>query len=161
MILSHHDSFFLYVMRGSTALGARLEEDHLGTSAWTAFRWDWAREPARFKQSTFGCVTAGVREMRHLQLLDEAKVCKILRGGSESPFAFLQIVARRGLSLSVVLDEGGVNGKARDKRVSCLRGGNSKHPMVRRGGRLQSAGARPPGAPPLRTCLTFATANSA
>ena len=54
---------------------------------------------------------------RHPQLLDESKVDKILRGGSESPFSFLRIGARRGLSLSVVLDEGGVNGRARDTRV--------------------------------------------
>ena len=54
---------------------------------------------------------------RHPQLLDESKVYKILRGGSESPLCFVQIRARRGLSLSVVLDEGGVNKKARDTLV--------------------------------------------
>ena len=58
-----------------------------------------------------------MRETRHPRLLDESKVYKILRGGSESPFYFVQIGARRGLSLSVVLDEGGVNGKARDTLV--------------------------------------------
>ena len=99
--------------------------------------------------------------MWHPQLLDEAKVYKILRGGSESPFSFLRIGALRDLSLSVVLDEGGVSGKVRDKRMCCLCSRNSEHPMVRRGGRLQSAGAPPRGPPPLRTCLTFAAANSA
>ena len=35
-----------------------------------------------------GCVTAGVRETRHPQLLDKSKVYKILRGGSESSILF-------------------------------------------------------------------------
>ena len=55
--------------------------------------------------------------MRHQQLLDESKVYKILRGGSESPFCFVRIGGHRGLSLFVVLDEGGVNRKARDTVV--------------------------------------------
>ena len=55
--------------------------------------------------------------MSHPQLLDESKVYKILRGGSESPFCFVQIGARCGLSLFVILDEGGVNGEARDTLV--------------------------------------------